>query len=168
MREILARVLRRRRTRHTVFASYSVTASGGHRGGSCPAAGRPDAVTTLTVAISSCAISHLQQFSTRCATPRGRSPLHAGSHANDEVAICAAASSASHFTLEQMRDLLDASDHHDVGASLDSAEREALLEGVRAYEQAATEQVEKLRVQLSRAEDFAATLRGRLPDTDGS
>jgi hypothetical protein len=40
-----------------------------------------------------------------------------------------------------------------------------LLERVRAYEQAAAEQVEKLRVQLSRAEDFAATLRGRLPET---
>ncbi|MFF9047270.1 hypothetical protein [Streptomyces parvulus] len=32
-------------------------------------------------------------------------------------------------------------------------------------ERAATEQVEKLRVQLRRAEDFAATLRGRLPES---
>ncbi|MEU0436008.1 MerR family transcriptional regulator [Streptomyces sp. NPDC006290] len=70
------------------------------------------------------------------------------------------------FTLEQMRDLLDLTDRLDVGTGLDSAEREALLERVRGYEQAATEQVEKLRVQLARAEDFAATLRGRLPNAD--
>ncbi|MGQ4379008.1 MerR family transcriptional regulator [Streptomyces sp. SAS_267] len=70
------------------------------------------------------------------------------------------------FTLEQMRDLLDVTDRLDVGTGLDSSEREALLERVRGYEQAATEQVEKLRVQLARAEDFAATLRGRLPSAD--
>ncbi|MFF7969384.1 MerR family transcriptional regulator [Streptomyces sp. NPDC007903] len=66
------------------------------------------------------------------------------------------------FTLDQMRDLLDATDRLDADGALDAAEREALLERVRAYEQAATGQVEKLRVQLSRAEDFAATLRSRL------
>jgi len=33
---------------------------------------------------------------------------------------------------------------------------------VRTYRQAAAEQVEKLRVQLERAEDFAATLGARL------
>ncbi|GGV50935.1 hypothetical protein GCM10010495_80720 [Kitasatospora herbaricolor] len=33
---------------------------------------------------------------------------------------------------------------------------------MRAYEQAATEGVADLRVELSRAEDFAATLRVRL------
>lgn len=69
------------------------------------------------------------------------------------------------FTLDQMRDLLDATDRLDAGDGLEVDEREALVERVRAYEQAATEQVDKLRVQLARAEDFAATLRGRLrPD----
>jgi DNA-binding transcriptional MerR regulator len=68
------------------------------------------------------------------------------------------------FTLDQMRDLLDATDRLDADGELGPTEREALLERVRAYEQAAAEQVEKLRVQLSRAEDFAATLRARLPE----
>ncbi|GAA2219282.1 MerR family transcriptional regulator [Streptomyces nogalater] len=67
------------------------------------------------------------------------------------------------FTLEQMRDLLDATDRLDSGDALDAGKREALLERVRTYERAAAEQVEKLRVQLARAEDFAATLRARLP-----
>ncbi|MBQ0886353.1 MerR family transcriptional regulator [Streptomyces sp. RM72] len=66
------------------------------------------------------------------------------------------------FTLEQMRDLLDATDRLDSEDALDSGEREALLERVRTYQQAAAEQVEKLRVQLSRAEDFASTLDARL------
>jgi DNA-binding transcriptional MerR regulator len=69
------------------------------------------------------------------------------------------------FTLDQMRDLLDATDRLDGdGSGLDADEREALLDRVRGYERAATEQVEKLRVQLHRAEDFAATLRRRLPE----
>ncbi|MEF2529187.1 MULTISPECIES: MerR family transcriptional regulator [Streptomyces] len=67
------------------------------------------------------------------------------------------------FTLDQMRDLLDATDRLDGGAALDAEERGALLDRVRAYRQAADEQVEKLRIQLSRAEDFADTLRARLP-----
>ncbi|MFC7918665.1 MerR family transcriptional regulator [Streptomyces cinereoruber] len=81
------------------------------------------------------------------------------------------------FTLDQMRDLLDATDRLDADAAedatnatnatnatdrLDADEREALLERVRTYRQAAAEQVEKLRVQLSRAEDFADTLSARL------
>lgn len=84
------------------------------------------------------------------------------------------------FTLDQMRDLLDATDRLDAdgvpgfdgapdhgGAfdrdgALDPDEREALLDRVRAYGQAATEQVERLRIQLARAEDFAATLAARL------
>ncbi|MEU5509075.1 MerR family transcriptional regulator [Streptomyces fungicidicus] len=65
------------------------------------------------------------------------------------------------FTLDQMRDLLDATDRLDSGEAFDD-EREALLGRVRVYEQAATEQVEKLRVQLTRAEEFAATLGARL------
>ncbi|MFE7562841.1 MerR family transcriptional regulator, partial [Kitasatospora sp. NPDC057500] len=66
------------------------------------------------------------------------------------------------FTLEQMRDLLDATDRLDNGTASDAGEREALLERVRGYERAAVERVEQLRVQLSRAEDFAATLGTRL------
>jgi len=66
------------------------------------------------------------------------------------------------FTLDRMRDLLDATDRLDAAAGLDAGEREALLERVRTYQQAAAEQVEKLRVQLARAEDFEATLRARL------
>nr|WP_024126426.1 MULTISPECIES: MerR family transcriptional regulator [unclassified Streptomyces]AHE39045.1 MerR-family transcriptional regulator [Streptomyces sp. FR1]AHE39542.1 MerR-family transcriptional regulator [Streptomyces sp. F2]AHE40285.1 MerR-family transcriptional regulator [Streptomyces sp. F12] len=68
------------------------------------------------------------------------------------------------FTLDQMRDLLDATDRLDGGDELGPDEREALLQRVREYEQSAAEQVEKLRVQLARAEDFAATLRARLPE----
>lgn len=66
------------------------------------------------------------------------------------------------FTLDQMRDLLDAVDRLDAGDGLGADEHEALLERVRGYERTAVEQVENLRVQLSRAEDFAATLRQRL------
>ncbi|EFE76162.1 MerR family transcriptional regulator [Streptomyces filamentosus] len=68
------------------------------------------------------------------------------------------------FTLDQMRDLLDATDRLDAGDNLDPDEREALFQRVREYERSAAEQVEKLRVQLARAEDFAATLRARLPE----
>ncbi|PWS49170.1 MerR family transcriptional regulator, partial [Streptomyces sp. ZEA17I] len=46
--------------------------------------------------------------------------------------------------------------------ALDDGEREALLERVRTYRQAAAEQVEKLRIQLERAEEFADTLGARL------
>ncbi|MFJ4435211.1 MerR family transcriptional regulator [Streptomyces sp. NPDC088923] len=68
------------------------------------------------------------------------------------------------FTLEQMRELLAATDRLDAGAgALPPKEREALLGRVRAYEREASEQVERLRVQLARAEEFAETLRGRLP-----
>ncbi|WP_405427117.1 MerR family transcriptional regulator [Streptomyces erythrochromogenes] len=66
------------------------------------------------------------------------------------------------FTLDQMRDLLDATDRLDSESGLGADEREALLGRVREYERAATEQVDKLRVQLARAEDFAVTLRTRL------
>ncbi|MCP9959935.1 MerR family transcriptional regulator [Streptomyces sudanensis] len=68
------------------------------------------------------------------------------------------------FTLDRMRDLLDAVDRLDAGEELGTDEREALLQRVREYERSAAEQVRKLRVQLARAEDFAATLRARLPE----
>ncbi|MEU2913509.1 MerR family transcriptional regulator [Streptomyces massasporeus] len=70
------------------------------------------------------------------------------------------------FTLDQMRDLLDATDHLDAGVEPGPAEREALLERVREYEKAAAAQVEKLRIQLARAEDFAASLRARLSESE--
>ncbi|MFF2651943.1 MerR family transcriptional regulator [Streptomyces sp. NPDC058045] len=66
------------------------------------------------------------------------------------------------FTLEQMRELLDATDRLDADEALAPDERQALLARVRTYRQAADEQVVKLRVQLARAEDFAATLAARL------
>lgn len=66
------------------------------------------------------------------------------------------------FTLDQMRDLLDATDRLDEEPGLDGDAREALLDRVQAYERAATAQVDKLRIQLARAEDFAGTLRTRL------
>ncbi|MEU3662500.1 MerR family transcriptional regulator [Streptomyces sp. NPDC032940] len=66
------------------------------------------------------------------------------------------------FTLDQMRDLLDATDRLDSAESTDGAQREALLERVRSYEQHASRKIDELRIQLTRAEDFAATLRTRL------
>ncbi|MEO3783932.1 MerR family transcriptional regulator [Actinocorallia sp. B10E7] len=66
------------------------------------------------------------------------------------------------FTLEQMRDLLEATDRLDSGEDVTDADRAELLERVRGYEQATYRRVEELRVQLDRAEDFAATLRARL------
>ncbi|MEU9865200.1 MerR family transcriptional regulator [Streptomyces sp. NPDC047971] len=67
------------------------------------------------------------------------------------------------FTLDQMRDLLDATDRLDAeGPRLGAEEREELLERVRGYQRSAAEQVERLRVQLARAEDFEGTLRARL------
>ncbi|MFJ8587867.1 MerR family transcriptional regulator [Streptomyces sp. NPDC093595] len=72
------------------------------------------------------------------------------------------------FTLDQMRDLLDATDRLDGDARLTAGEREALLERVRSYQQTAAEQVARLRVQLARAEDFEATLRSRLAGDAGT
>lgn len=66
------------------------------------------------------------------------------------------------FTLEQIRDLLDATDRLDHAETADGTERDALLERVRTYEQDASRKIEELLIQLARAEDFAATLRTRL------
>ncbi|MGW1599182.1 MerR family transcriptional regulator [Streptomyces sp. NPDC002343] len=66
------------------------------------------------------------------------------------------------FSLEQMRDLLDATDRLDACPAPAGAEREALLARVRHYERAAAEQIDALRIRLLRAEDFARTLRSRL------
>lgn len=71
------------------------------------------------------------------------------------------------FTLDQMRLLLDATDRLDSG-DLGCREREEVLARLREYERTASEQVERLRVQLSRAEEFAATLRARLPEGESA
>jgi DNA-binding transcriptional MerR regulator len=69
------------------------------------------------------------------------------------------------FTLEEMRDLLEATDRLDADEQPAAAEQAALLEQVRGFAQAAARKVGELRVQLERAEDFAATLRNRLTAT---
>ena len=66
------------------------------------------------------------------------------------------------FTLDEMRDLLDATERLDSDEPADIGERPALLERIRTYEQAAAQKIDDLRVQLARAEDFAAPLRARL------
>ncbi|MFF5391854.1 hypothetical protein ACFY5H_26450 [Streptomyces sp. NPDC013012] len=57
---------------------------------------------------------------------------------------------------------LEATDRLDVDEALGADEREALLDRVRTHRQV-TAEVEKLRVQLARAEAFEGTLRRRLP-----
>ncbi|MFJ2019607.1 MerR family transcriptional regulator [Streptomyces nodosus] len=69
------------------------------------------------------------------------------------------------FTLDEMRALLEATDRLDSGEELPSEEREELLERIRGFEQAAQQRVADLRTQLSRAEEFAATLAERLTRT---
>ncbi|MDQ0745932.1 DNA-binding transcriptional MerR regulator [Streptomyces africanus] len=71
------------------------------------------------------------------------------------------------FTLDEMREMLAATDRLDAGDELVASEREQLLERVRGFEQAAQRRVEDLRTQLERAEDFAATLRDRLHSASG-
>ncbi|WP_329287308.1 MerR family transcriptional regulator [Streptomyces sp. NBC_00691] len=68
------------------------------------------------------------------------------------------------FTLDETRELLTAVDllaAERVGTDteLDPDERAALVARVRGYEQAAAERVAELRAQLSRAEEFADSLR---------
>ncbi|RFC77932.1 MerR family transcriptional regulator [Streptomyces sp. AcE210] len=67
------------------------------------------------------------------------------------------------FSLDEMRDLLEATDRLDSDVQLSTAERGELLDRVRGFEQAAQQRVADLRTQLARAEEFAATLRERLP-----
>ncbi|ANS63293.1 merR family transcriptional regulator [Streptomyces lincolnensis] len=69
------------------------------------------------------------------------------------------------FTLDEMRALLEATDRLDAGEELPSEEREALLERIRGFEHATRQRVEDLRTQMSRAEEFAATLARRLTST---
>ncbi|MDG5801259.1 MerR family transcriptional regulator [Streptomyces ossamyceticus] len=76
------------------------------------------------------------------------------------------------FTLDQMRDLLDATDRLDAD-DVSAGDREELLERVRGFEEIAQQRVADLRTQLTRAEEFANTLRERLtkatapPNTPG-
>ncbi|WP_111552781.1 MerR family transcriptional regulator [Kitasatospora sp. SolWspMP-SS2h] len=72
------------------------------------------------------------------------------------------------FTLDRMRELLDATDRLDADGPYGEGGRPALLALVRTYERAAAEQVDRLRVQLARAEDFAHTLRTRLDEEPGT
>lgn len=72
------------------------------------------------------------------------------------------------FTLDQMRDLLEATDRLDSGARLPSGERENLLERVSGFHEAARQRVADLRTQLARAEEFAATLSERLTSAQRS
>ncbi|MBO8189483.1 MerR family transcriptional regulator [Streptomyces spirodelae] len=67
------------------------------------------------------------------------------------------------FSLDEMRDLLAATDRLDSGDELSASERAELLERIRGFEAAAQRRVADLRTQLARAEEFAATLRERLP-----
>ncbi|MFH8410156.1 hypothetical protein ACH4FX_36075 [Streptomyces sp. NPDC018019] len=67
-----------------------------------------------------------------------------------------------------MRDLLEVTDHLDGPGGLKEGERESLLERVREYETAAAQKIEDLRVQLSRAEEFAATLQSRLEQAEAA
>lgn len=67
------------------------------------------------------------------------------------------------FSLDEMRDLLEATDRLDSGTELPADELEQLLHRVRGFEQAAQQRVADLRTQLARAEEFAATLHDRLP-----
>lgn len=69
------------------------------------------------------------------------------------------------FTLDETRELLDAVDRlaADTPDELDPTVRAALVARVRGYEHAATERVAELRAQLARAEEFAGSLRARVP-----
>jgi len=66
------------------------------------------------------------------------------------------------FTLDQMRELLNITDRLDSDEDMTAYERQSLLKRVRAYEQSAAWQVERLRTQLTQAEEFTQTLRKRL------
>ena len=67
------------------------------------------------------------------------------------------------FSLEEMRDLLEITDRLGEGDA-EKSELQRLRERLDAYRKVADARCETLRVQLMAAEDFAATLRGRLKD----
>ncbi|MDI5962244.1 MerR family transcriptional regulator [Streptantibioticus silvisoli] len=67
------------------------------------------------------------------------------------------------FTPEETRALLEATDRLDGGAPVPTGERDEHLQRIGGFEEAARQRVADLREQLPRAEEFAATLRERLP-----
>ncbi|GGV67042.1 MerR family transcriptional regulator [Streptomyces griseoloalbus] len=68
------------------------------------------------------------------------------------------------FTLDEMRALLEATDRLDSDEEPPPEEREELLARIRGFEQVTRQRMDDLRTQLSRAEEFAATLAERLTD----
>ncbi|MEU9352682.1 MerR family transcriptional regulator [Streptomyces griseoloalbus] len=66
------------------------------------------------------------------------------------------------FTLDEMRALLEATDRLDADEALPPEEREELLARIRGFEEVTRQRMDDLRTQLSRAEEFAATLAERL------
>lgn len=66
------------------------------------------------------------------------------------------------FTLDEMRDLLAATDLLDAEAGLTEGERASALDRVAGFEAAARDRVAGLRQRLARAEEFAETLSTRL------
>jgi len=69
------------------------------------------------------------------------------------------------FSLEEMRDLLEITDRLAATDTRPSGdERERLRERLDSYRKVADERCETLRARLAMAEDFAATLRGRLEE----
>ncbi|MDK1476360.1 MerR family transcriptional regulator [Streptomyces sp. 549] len=63
------------------------------------------------------------------------------------------------FSLEEMRDLLEATDRLASPEPMEDGERERLRKRLDSYLTAAEARCETLRAQLTAAEDFAATLR---------
>ncbi|MYV99651.1 MerR family transcriptional regulator [Streptomyces sp. SID3343] len=70
------------------------------------------------------------------------------------------------FSLEEMRDLLAATDRLD-DDTVHAVERATLVEVVRGFEATTRERCEALRVQLARADEFATILRAHLDGTAG-
>jgi DNA-binding transcriptional MerR regulator len=68
------------------------------------------------------------------------------------------------FSLEEMRELLEITDRLSASetSATDEDERRRLRARLEGYHRTADARCEKLRAQLHAAEDFAATLRGRL------
>ncbi|MCZ7415402.1 MerR family transcriptional regulator [Streptomyces sp. WMMC897] len=70
------------------------------------------------------------------------------------------------FSLEEMRELLAATDALNAAEAPPGAELERLRERVESYHKVAQARCEKLRSQLLAAEDFARTLRHQLGEAD--
>ncbi|SES37351.1 DNA-binding transcriptional regulator, MerR family [Lentzea xinjiangensis] len=66
------------------------------------------------------------------------------------------------FTLDEMRELLAATDRLDSDEPIEDSEHRSLITTLRGFEHAAQQRCNELRTQLERAEEFAGTLRQRL------